>query len=177
MTWSDNPGLVLSYLDATDFPEGKLAQQFTLCDNFFHSAYGGSFLNYQWLIAANTPRWTATIPTGWPPTWDPATELSHDNQLTFDGKYAVNTIQPLLGPVRSRQQHVADLVKAVQNSSAWKDCAIIITYDEMAAGGITSRRQSAAMAGGRACAYRLSSYRRLHERDSSITTNTKQFPF
>jgi phospholipase C len=28
------------------------------------------------------------------------------------------------------QQHVADLVKAVQNSQAWKDCAIIITYDE-----------------------------------------------
>jgi acid phosphatase len=28
------------------------------------------------------------------------------------------------------QQHVADLVKAVKKSSAWKDCAIIITYDE-----------------------------------------------
>jgi len=28
------------------------------------------------------------------------------------------------------QQHDADLVKAVQNSQAWKDCAIIITYDE-----------------------------------------------
>ncbi|GCE12840.1 acid phosphatase [Tengunoibacter tsumagoiensis] len=28
------------------------------------------------------------------------------------------------------QQHIADLVKAIQDSSAWKDTAIIITYDE-----------------------------------------------
>ena len=32
-----------------NLPEGQLAQQYTLCDNFFHSAYGGSFLNHQWL--------------------------------------------------------------------------------------------------------------------------------
>ncbi len=101
VTWSDNPGLVLSYLDATDFPEGRLAQQFTLCDNFFHSAYGGSFLNHQWLIAANTPQWTAPIPTGWQSTWDPVAEVLKDNQLTFDGKYAVNTIQPFLAPFSS----------------------------------------------------------------------------
>src|SRR5262249_48415352 len=58
VTWSDNPGLVLSYVDATPLPEGQLAQQYTLCDRFFHSAYGGSFLNHQWLIAAATPPWT-----------------------------------------------------------------------------------------------------------------------
>jgi phospholipase C len=28
------------------------------------------------------------------------------------------------------QQHVADIVQAVQNSSAWADSAIIVTYDE-----------------------------------------------
>ena len=62
VTWSDNPGLVLSYLDATNLPEGQLAQHYTLCDRFFHSAYGGSFLNHQWLIAAASPPWTAPIP-------------------------------------------------------------------------------------------------------------------
>src|ERR1700730_1892134 len=62
VTWSDSPGLVLSYIDATNLPEGQLAQQYTLCDNFFHSAYGGSFLNHQWLIAAASPPWTAPIP-------------------------------------------------------------------------------------------------------------------
>lgn len=55
VTWSDNPGLVMSHYDATDLPEGLLAQQYTICDNFFHSAFGGSFLNHQWLIAAATP--------------------------------------------------------------------------------------------------------------------------
>jgi phospholipase C len=38
--------LVLSYIDATGLPEGKLAQQYTICDRFFHLAYGGSFLNH-----------------------------------------------------------------------------------------------------------------------------------
>lgn len=55
ITWSDNPGLVMSHFDATDLPEGRLAQEFTMCDNFFHSAFGGSFLNHQFLIAAQAP--------------------------------------------------------------------------------------------------------------------------
>jgi phospholipase C len=98
VTWSDNPGLVLSYLDATDLPEGQLAQQYTLCDNFFHSAYGGSFLNHQWLISAQTPPWTTAIPAGWTSSYDPTTKNLHDNQLTFDSHYGVNTIQPAKAP-------------------------------------------------------------------------------
>src|SRR5215813_13850184 len=98
VTWSDNPGLVLSYVDATDLPEGQLAQQYTLCDNFFHSAYGGSFLNHQFLIASNVPQWTQPIPAGWQSSYDAITKTLKDNQLSFDGKYGVNTIQPLLAP-------------------------------------------------------------------------------
>jgi acid phosphatase len=33
----------------------QLARQFTLCDNFFMGAFGGSFLNHQYLIAAQPP--------------------------------------------------------------------------------------------------------------------------
>ncbi|QRP64240.1 acid phosphatase [Rhodanobacter sp. FDAARGOS 1247] len=33
----------------------KLAEQFTLCDNFFMGAFGGSFLNHQYLAAAQPP--------------------------------------------------------------------------------------------------------------------------
>jgi phospholipase C/phosphodiesterase/alkaline phosphatase D-like protein len=55
VTWSDNPGLVMSHFDATSLPEGKLAQQYVMCDNFFHSAFGGSFLNHQFLIACAPP--------------------------------------------------------------------------------------------------------------------------
>ena len=98
VTWSDNPGLVLSYLDATDLPEGKLAQKYTLCDRFFHSAYGGSFLNHQWLVAAATPPWTADIPAGFTSSYDPVNKVLRDQQLTFDGKWAINTVQPLLAP-------------------------------------------------------------------------------
>jgi acid phosphatase len=98
VTWSDNPGLVLSYLDASQLPEGKLAQQYTLCDRFFHSAYGGSFLNHQWLVAAASPPWTAPIPSGFQSSWNPGTESLNDANLTIDGKYAVNTTQPLLAP-------------------------------------------------------------------------------
>ena len=55
ITWSDNPGLVMSHFNATSMPEGLLAQQYTMCDNFFHSAFGGSFLNHQILVAAQAP--------------------------------------------------------------------------------------------------------------------------
>jgi phospholipase C len=98
VTWSDNPGLVLSYIDATNLPEGRLAQQYTLCDNFFRSAYGGSFLNHQWLIAVASPPWTTPIPDGWQSSYDPVAKVLKDNQLTIDGKYAIGTVQPLLAP-------------------------------------------------------------------------------
>lgn len=55
VAWSDNPGLVMSHFNATPLPEGLLAQQYTMCDNFFHSAFGGSFLNHQFLVAAAAP--------------------------------------------------------------------------------------------------------------------------
>src|ERR1051326_4228645 len=57
VAWTDSAGLVMSYYDATNMPEGKLAQQFTLMDNFFHAAFGGSFLNHQFLICACAPKW------------------------------------------------------------------------------------------------------------------------
>jgi phospholipase C len=91
MTWSDNPGLVLSYADATNLPEGVLAQQYTLLDNFFHSAYGGSFLNHQFLVAAAAPQWLQPIPPGFQSSYDPVTLTLKDNNLTSDGKFAVNT--------------------------------------------------------------------------------------
>jgi len=113
VTWSDNPGLVLSYFDATTLPEGLLAQQYTLCDNFFHAAFGGSFLNHQFLIAANAPVYP-NAPAGMQPTLDATGQLAldpttgkivHDGNVTpiggvsfvlptrkFEKNYAVNTI-------------------------------------------------------------------------------------
>jgi phospholipase C len=55
MTWSDNPGLLFSYFNVNTLPEGQIAAGYTVADNYFHSAFGGSFLNHQWLICVCTP--------------------------------------------------------------------------------------------------------------------------
>lgn len=57
VAWSENGGLAMSYYDATNLPVGRLAQQYTLADHFFHSAFGGSLFNHWWLICACTPVW------------------------------------------------------------------------------------------------------------------------
>ena len=49
---------------------GKHAPKYTIADRFFQSAFGGSFLNHQWLIAARSPLDTdptATYTAGGPP--------------------------------------------------------------------------------------------------------------
>jgi phospholipase C len=90
IVWSDNGGLVMSYFDATNLPEGRLAQAYTLCDNFFQAAFGGSFLNHMWLIAAATPVFPnapgAMVAT--PP--DAAGQTVADKVVTPDG-FVVNT--------------------------------------------------------------------------------------
>jgi acid phosphatase len=48
-------GLTQGYYQTAQIPLYHMAQDYVLCDNFFHSAFGGSFLNHQWLIAAASP--------------------------------------------------------------------------------------------------------------------------
>src|SRR6266536_3271864 len=57
VAWSENGGLAMSYYDATNLPVGRLAQQYTLADRFFHSAFDGSLFNHFWLVCACTPQW------------------------------------------------------------------------------------------------------------------------
>jgi acid phosphatase len=87
VAYGGNPGYVLSYYDASNLPEGQLAQRFTMADDFFHSAYGGSFLNHQWLICACTPHWNQALPasntTSFESYWNPATKTLRDGNLTF----------------------------------------------------------------------------------------------
>src|SRR5436309_725177 len=66
-----------------------VAARYTLCDNFFHAAFGGSFLNHFWLIAARTPVF-AGAPTAVVARLDAAGNLVADGFVTPDG-YAVNT--------------------------------------------------------------------------------------
>ncbi len=237
VAWSDAAGFAMSYYDASNMPEGKLAQQYTIADNFFHSAFGGSFLNHMWLICACTPTWpnapakkvaqldangvmvkdgavtpdghvintsftvnnphpaniidttqlvpNQTLPTigdrlndknvswawysgGWNDALagkaDPNFQYHHQ-AFAFFANYAdgtpgkaqhlkdetdftaslqnnslpaVSFIKPIgannehpgYTDLLKGQQHVADLVTAVQNSPYWADTAIVITYDE-----------------------------------------------
>ena len=55
--WADSGGFVMGHYNtnADKLPLYKVAQQYTLADNFFMGAFGGSFLNHQWLVCACTP--------------------------------------------------------------------------------------------------------------------------
>ena len=54
--WADSGGLVMGhYARRRQLPLWKIAQQYTLADNFFMGAFGGSFLNHQYLICACAP--------------------------------------------------------------------------------------------------------------------------
>jgi phospholipase C len=89
IAWTDAAGLVMSYYDATNAPEGKLAQQYTMDDNFFHAAFGGSFLNHFFLVCACAPTWP-NAPISKIAKLDASGKLVTDGSVTPDG-YAVNT--------------------------------------------------------------------------------------
>ncbi|MEW9571878.1 acid phosphatase [Rhodanobacter sp. Si-c] len=57
VAWGDSGALVMGhYGDSADkLALWQLAKQYTLCDNFFMGAFGGSFLNHQYLAAARPP--------------------------------------------------------------------------------------------------------------------------
>lgn len=54
-TYSNRGGYVMGYYDGSSLSLYKLAQQYTLADNFFQGAFGGSFLNHQYLVCACAP--------------------------------------------------------------------------------------------------------------------------
>ena len=97
-------GLTMGHYDLSDSTLWNYAKEYTLADNFFQAAFGGSFLNHQWLICACTPTfkdapaelrlWKNDPATG-KPTGDPS--------VTEDG-YAVGTLQPNYPPFDAAHQ-------------------------------------------------------------------------
>jgi acid phosphatase len=125
-TGSDAVGLTQGYYDTTELPiytylHSNGAPHYVIADNFFQGAFGGSFLNHQYLIAAQPPLWAnaadAThslldangFPNSTYPLYRP-TNAIRDQALTQAcgapttiagfacGDWAVNTIQPLNPP-------------------------------------------------------------------------------
>lgn len=108
VAWSDNGGLVMSYYDATNMPLGRLAAEYTLADNFFQAAFGGSFLNHFWLVCACTPIWT-NPPADRVVTLDANGVLARDNTVTPDG-YAVNTAYSVYRPHPASEKDTKELL-------------------------------------------------------------------
>ena len=103
---SDAKGLTMGTYDTDNLPLAAYAKRYTLADNFFQGAFGGSFLNHQWLIAARTPVFAGAAKDG--SSCDIHSVLDangmpvtgKDLPLTTiqDGDWAVNTIQPVNPP-------------------------------------------------------------------------------
>ena len=90
-TISDAKGLSMGYYQTAQLPMYPIVQQFTLCDNFYHSAFGGSFLNHIFLIAAAPPQFpgapSAIVAKG----LDANGKLIGDGQVASDGVSGINT--------------------------------------------------------------------------------------
>jgi phospholipase C len=123
-TGSDAGGLTQGVYDTTALPVYKYLHggdhpHYAIADDFFQAAFGGSFLNHQWLIAARTPDWpgipatqqsivdangfpNATYPLYTPtgPVRDSAGTVACPSPVPglACGPYAVNTTQPAYQP-------------------------------------------------------------------------------
>ena len=62
VTGSDAVGLTMGGYDTRSLPiyeylHSRYHPDYAIADDFFQAAFGGSFLNHQWLVAAATPTW------------------------------------------------------------------------------------------------------------------------
>lgn len=69
VTGSDAVGLTMGTYDTRALPIYQYLHQdghphYAIADNFFQAAFGGSFLNHQWLIAASNPVWPGALNDG-----------------------------------------------------------------------------------------------------------------
>ncbi|WP_268800469.1 acid phosphatase [Pseudomonas huanghezhanensis] len=57
VAWADSGGLTMGHYGQSQYSLRlwDVAKEFVLCDNFFQGAFGGSFLNHQYLISATAP--------------------------------------------------------------------------------------------------------------------------
>ena len=129
VTGSDAVGLTMGYYDTRKLPIYRYLHRrghprYTIFDRFFQAAFGGSFLNHQWLVAAATPVFSGAandgsandqhsridsngMPSAYP-LYTPTGPVKN-GALTVPcgagvpagkacGDYAVNTIQPAYQP-------------------------------------------------------------------------------
>jgi phospholipase C len=107
VTVSDAKGLSLGYYPTAALPLvqklNAIPKQVTVLDHFFHAAFGGSFLNHHWLVAAASPTFPGA-PDAIVAKLDDAGKLVTDGAVTPDGfavntSYSVNAPHPSTTPV------------------------------------------------------------------------------
>jgi phospholipase C len=118
VAWADSGAMPMGHWDGSKMAMWKVAQEYTLADHFFMGAFGGSFLNHQWLACACLPYYPDAASSPAKPTIavvDPdgvtltvakdSPKSAIDGIPTFvsDGNltpdfYAVNTMQPPYQP-------------------------------------------------------------------------------
>ncbi len=135
VAWGDSGGLVMGHYAQSRYSLRlwDVAKEFVLCDNFFQGAFGGSFLNHQYLISATAPFYPnaaqsvakaqiatlqsddPTDPRLKPLDKSPASAMTGAPQfgpsaLTPDG-YGVNTLAPPYWPTWIRDPQNPDYSK------------------------------------------------------------------
>lgn len=135
VAWGDSGGLVMGHYAQSRYSLRlwDVAKEFVLCDNFFQGAFGGSFLNHQYLISATAPFYPnaaqsvakaqiatlqsedPTDPRLKPLDKSPASAMTGPPQfgpsaLTPDG-YGVNTLAPPYWPTWIRDPENPDYSK------------------------------------------------------------------
>jgi len=97
VAYTDSGGLTMNgYANGEKLAMWSYAKSFVLVDNFFHAAFGGSFLNHFWLVCACTPVY-ANAPDKIKAQLDSTGALIKDGAVTPDG-HAVNTIFSVYAP-------------------------------------------------------------------------------
>jgi phospholipase C len=94
----DAKGLTMGYYPTAQLPMEQFAQQYTLCDHFFHSAFGGSFMNHIYLVSADVAVFP-NAPTTMVAVLNADGTVKTDGAVTPDGhvvntSFTVNTPHP-----------------------------------------------------------------------------------
>ena len=115
---SDAAGLTQGYYDTAALPIYQYLHtqdhpHYVVADNFFQGAFGGSFLNHQWLITAHAPVWTGAVNDG----------TSNDFHSILDANGFPNSSYPLYHPSTT-----------VKDSMLTQQCSLPTTVASLACG-------------------------------------------
>ncbi len=123
MTGSDAMGLAMGVYDTKALPIYQYLHEpghpdYAIDDNFFQAAFGGSFLNHQWLIAAASPVDPGGAPGGANETRHPVLDA---NGMPSNEPLYTSTITPTPIPpdreLTATCAQVATLTRATQRAA------------------------------------------------------------